>query len=125
MDAIVARRMPAWRNFVWIGVVGSVLAWALAWFVTRGPTAVMLVVAIASVVLAIRGTAGMRLALVGLMVAGFAMFLAALYWTLLLVFIGGSQVSVTDWFAASVFPLLASVFVLLGSVAGFRHTTRS
>lgn len=125
MDAIVARRMPAWRNFVWIGVVGSVLAWALAWFVTRGPTAVMLIVAIASVVLAIRGTAGMRLALVGLMVAGFAMFLAALYWGLLLVFIGGSQVSATDWLAASVFPLLAAIFVLLGSVAGFRHTTSS
>ena len=125
MDTVVVRRMPAWRGFVWAGVISSVLAWAWAWNVARGPSVVMLFVALASVVLAYRGTQGMRLALVGLMVCGLAMFLAALYWTFLLVLPPVGQVPAHDWVAVSGFPMVAAVVLLMGAVPGFRHANRS
>jgi hypothetical protein len=120
VNTSVMRRMPGWQNLVWIGVVGSVLAWAWAWVVLRGPTVVMLFVALASVVLAYRARTGMRLALVGLMVAGFAMFLASLYFTAML-FVNGGQVTLVGWLTASVFPMVSSIFLLLGAITGYRH----
>ena len=121
MSANVVRRMPAWRSLVWAGAVGSVLAWAWAWYLARGSVAVMLFVAIASVVLAYRASAGMRWALVGLMVAGLAMFLAALYWMYMLAFVARGQVGAMDWVAVSFFPMVAAVVLLVGAVPGFRH----
>ena len=119
MSTNVATQVSSWRAFVWAGVVGSVVAWAWVWFMGRGPSVVMLLVAVAAVALAYRGTRGMRLALIGLMVAGLAMFLASLYWlTLVLLAIGATAV---DALTTSVFPMVAAIVLLLGSVAGYRH----
>ncbi len=123
MSASVVSRAWAWRSFVWAGVVGSVLAWAWAWFQVGGGYAVMLLVAVATVVLANRGTAGIRVALAGLMVAGFAMFLASLYLLYALLLQGSQNVTAVDVLAASVFPMFASVVLLLGAASGFRRTT--
>ncbi|MEO6350060.1 MAG: hypothetical protein ABIP53_05355 [Candidatus Limnocylindrales bacterium] len=121
MTAGLDRRAPAWRSLVWVGVVGSVLAWALAWYLDRGgPLAVMLFVAMASVALAFRATAGMRIALVGLIVASFAMFLGALYLMLIVVVAPGGASSTA--LAASVFCMVTATVLLLGAVPGFRHS---
>jgi len=122
MSASVVSRVWAWRSFVWAGVVGSVLAWAWVWFRVGGPSAVMLLVAVAAVVLANRGTTGMRTAIVGLMVAGFTMFLASLYLVYALLLQGNQNVTAPDVLTLSVFPMVAAVVLLLGAVSGFRHT---
>lgn len=114
-------RVPAWRSFVWAGVAASVVAWAWAWFTGHGAQVFMLVVALATVVLAIRGVAGMRLALIGLMVAGFVMFLASLYF-MFWVMLPAGPTSVVDLVSQSLFPMFASVVLLLGAVTGFRHS---
>ncbi len=123
MNANAVGRLWEWRSFVWAGVVASLVAWTWVWFMARGATAVMLFVALAAVVLAVRGTAGMRLALVGLMVAGLAMFLASLYWLTQVLLLGPGQVSAQDVLITAVFPMVASILLLMGSTAGFRHTT--
>ena len=123
MSASVISRAWAWRSFVWAGVVGSVVAWAWAWFQVGGGYAVMLFVAVATVVLANRGVAGIRVALAGLMVAGFAMFLASLYLVYTLLLQGSQNVTAVDVLATSVFPMFASIVLLLGAASGFRRTT--
>jgi hypothetical protein len=105
---------------MWVGVVGSVLAWAWVWYLGRGPTVVMLLFALAAVALAFRATAGSRLALVGSMVAGFAMLLSSLYWMALL-YTSADGVSATDVFAASVLPFVAAMCLVAGAAVGFRH----
>ena len=120
MNETVMRRTWEWRTFVWAGVVGSVLAWTWVWFAGRGASVVMLLVAFAAVALAMRATAGMRLALVGLMVAGLVMFLASLYWLTLVLF-AGNGVNAVDVLTTAVFPMVAAILVLMGSVAGYRH----
>ncbi len=120
-SANVAMRVPAWRSFMWAGVVGSVVAWTWAWYVGRGAQVFMVVVALAAVALAYRASAGMRLALVGLMVAGFAMFLGSLYW-MFWVMMPTGQTNAFDMASMSLFPMVAAVVLLLGSVSGFRHT---
>jgi len=110
-----------WRSFVWAGTVASVVAWAWVWFRQGGASAVMLLFAVAAVVFAYRGTAGVRIALVGLIVAGFVMFLASLYWMYMML-LGASQgVTAMDVITTGVFPMVAATVLLLGSVAGFRH----
>src|SRR5688500_2384790 len=121
MNANVVRRMPPWQTLVWSGVVGSVLAWAWAWFLSPGPSVVMVFVALATVVLAFRAKSGMRWAFVGLMVAGLAMFLASLYWLVMLVLVANGPVFTLDWVSAFFLPMVASVLLLLGAVTGFRH----
>lgn len=123
MNATFVRRMPPWRSLVWVGVIGSVLAWTWAWYVSRGPSVVLVFFALASVVLAVRGTQGMRWAIVGLMLTGFVMFLAGLYWLMMLVFMSVGQVPTQDWLSTSVVPMFAAVVLLMGAVAGFRHAT--
>jgi hypothetical protein len=105
---------------MWVGVVGSVLAWAWVWFLGRGPTVVMLLFALAAVALSYRANQGSRLALAGLMVIGFAMFLSSLYWLAALYTSGGS-ITVGDALAVSFVPLVAATFLLAGSATGFRH----
>jgi hypothetical protein len=117
----VAWRVPAWRTFVWVGVIASVVAWTWAWFVGQGPQAFMVIVALAAVALAYRAVAGMRLALVGLMVAGFAMFMAGLYWMFWTALPAGS-VGGLDIASTSVLPMLSAGVLLLGAATGFRHT---
>jgi hypothetical protein len=122
-------RAPAWRNLVWIGVVGSVVAWALAWFFTRGPSLVtpsllMLVVSIAAVALLYRATKGARLAWVGLIGAGVVMLIGSILNTGLLFVAGGlpgGQVSIVDWLFGSILPMAAAVALLLGAGPSFRH----
>ena len=121
MNSNVAERMSAWQTFVWAGVIGSLIAWAWVWFMGRGATVVMVLVAVSAVVFALRGTAGMRLALVGLMVCGLAMLLASLYWFALLLVANAGQLTVAHVLTTSVFPMVAAIVLLLGSVAGFRH----
>ena len=121
MNAQFARRMPNWRSLMWVGVIGSVVTWAWAWFVVRGPTVLMLLVAMAAVALALRATRGNRWALVGLMVAGFSMFLAGLYWFYLAAVGTGGAVGVVDFMAVAVFPMVFAAVLLLGVVPGFRH----
>ena len=123
MSASVVSRAWAWRSFVWAGVVGSILAWAWVWFRVGGASAVMLLFAIAAVVLANRGAAGMRAALAGLMVAGFTMFLASLYWLYALLLQGSQNVTAQDVLTLAVFPMVAAVALLLGAASGFRHAT--
>lgn len=123
MTTEVVKRMPTWRALLWVGVIGSVLAWALVWYLGGGPTAITLLVALAAFALAYRATQGVRWALVGEMVAGLALFLASLYWLAALYTSSGS-VSVSDVFAASVVPLVAAMFLLTGSAIGFRHAPR-
>ena len=123
MNTQFARRMPNWRSLMWVGVIGSVAAWAWAWFVVRGPTVLMLLVAMAAVALTFRAARGNRWALVGLMVAGFAMFLAGLYWFYLAALATGGAVGVVDFMAVAVFPMVFAAVLLLGVVPGFRHTS--
>ncbi|MEP7378279.1 MAG: hypothetical protein ABI725_01815 [Chloroflexota bacterium] len=120
MATDVVKRTPAWRVLMWVGVVGSVLAWAWVWYLGRGPTVVMLLFALAAVAFSYRANMGSRLALAGLMVAGLAMFLSSLYW-LAALYTSGDAFTVGDAFAASVVPLFAAIFLLAGSATGFRH----
>jgi tetrahydromethanopterin S-methyltransferase subunit C len=121
MNAQFVRRMPNWRSLMWVGVIGSLVTWALAWFLTRGPSVLMVFVALAAVALAYRAKDGNRWAIIGLMVAGFSMFLAALYWFYLVTLTANAQVSVLDVMATSVLPLVFAAVLLLGVVPGFRH----
>ena len=121
MTTETVKRMPTWRALIWVGVVSSVLAWALVWYLGRGPTVVMLLFALAAGALSFRAAQGVRWALVGLMVTGLAMFLASLYW-LAALYTSGEAIGVADVFAASVLPLVAAMFLLVGSTVGFRHT---
>ena len=121
MNENSAWRVPAWRTFMWAGVVASVAAWALAWVVDRGAQVFMVLVALAAVAFAYRATTGMRLALVGLILAGFVMFLASLYW-MFWVMLPTAATSVVDLVTQSVFPLVAAVILLLGAVTGYRHS---
>ena len=123
MEANVVRRTPAWRVFVWAGVATSVVGWAWVWFQTGGVAAVMFFVALATVVLAYRGTAGMRLAVVGLMVAGLALFLASLYW-LTMMFMG-TNVTARDVLVLAVVPLVGSILLLVGAGTGYRHVNET
>lgn len=121
MATDVVKRTPSWRVLMWVGVVGSVLAWAWVWYLGRGPTVVMLLFALAAVAFSYRANTGSRWALVGLMVTGFAMFLASLYW-LAALYTSGGPITVADALAASFLPLVAATFLLAGSATGFRHT---
>jgi hypothetical protein len=103
------------------GTIASVVAWAWVWFRQGGASALMLLVALAAVVFAYRGTAGVRIAMVGLVVAGFVMFLASLYWVYMLLLGANQGVSAMDVVTTGVFPMVAATVLLLGSVAGFRH----
>ena len=123
MTTDVVKRMPTWRALLWVGVIGSAVAWAWVWYLGRGPTVITLLAAMAAVALSYRATQGVRWALVGQMVTGLALFLASLYWLAALYTSGGS-VSVADVFAASVVPLIAAIFLLTGSAVGFRHPAR-
>jgi hypothetical protein len=123
MTASVAKRAWEWRTFVWAGVIGSVAAWTWTWYLARGATAVMLLVAVAAVVLAIRGTAGVRVALAGLMLAGFVMLLASLYWLTALLLQGYGNVNAFEVLSTAVLPMVAAIVLLLGSVSGFRHAS--
>jgi hypothetical protein len=111
----------AWRSFVWAGTVASVVAWAWVWFRQGGASAVMLLFAIAAVVFAYKGVAGMRVAIVGLIVAGFAMFLASVYWMYMMLLGANQGVTAMDVITTGVFPMVASTVLLLGAIAGFRH----
>ena len=111
---------PMWRNLVTAGVVGSVAAWVLAWFMEPGPTLLMVVVAIAAVGLWYRARQGSRWAWAGLIVAGVTMLFGAVYFTGIL-FLGGSSVSLVDWLLVSVFPMAFAVCLLLGAGPSFRH----
>jgi hypothetical protein len=118
------RKMPTWQTFVWSGVVGSVLAWTWAWFLGRGPSVIMVFVALAAVALVFPARSGNRWAFVGLMVAGLAMFLASLYWLYLLVFAAGGSLPMLDWVSAFFLPMVAATLLLLGATTGFRHARR-
>ena len=111
---------PMWRNLVTVGVVGSVVAWAWAWFVEPGPTVLMVVVALASVGLWYRARQGSRWAWAGLIVAGVTMLFGAVYFTGLL-FLAGPTVTLIDWLSASLFPMAFAVCLLLGAGPSFRH----
>lgn len=111
---------PTWRNLVTVGVVGSLVAWAFAWFMEPGPTLLMVVVALAAVGLWYRARLGTRWAWAGLIVAGVTMLFGAVYFTGLL-FLGGTTVSLVDWLAVSVFPMAFAVCLLLGAGPSFRH----
>jgi hypothetical protein len=124
MSVKVASSAANWRNFVWAGVVASVVAWTWAWYLARGSQLLMIVVALAAVALTFRAVAGIRIALVGLIVAGFAMFLASLYW-MFWVMLPGNASSVLEAASLSLFPMVAAAVLLVGAVPGFRHARES
>jgi hypothetical protein len=121
MNANPAWRVPAWRSLVWAGVVASVLAWTWSWFVNQGVQVFMVFVALAAVALAYRATSGMRVAIAGLMVASFLMFLASLY-LMFFVLMPGAGTTAFDILTASVFPMISAAVLLLGAAAGYRHS---
>ena len=121
MATQVAKRTATWRVLLWVGVIGSVLAWAWVWYLGRGPTVIPLLLALAAVALVFRATAGSRPALAGMMVAGFGMLLSSLYWMALLYTSPTGGVSATDVLAASVAPFVAAMCLVAGSAVGFRH----
>jgi hypothetical protein len=125
MSASVASRAWTWRSFLWAGVVGSLVAWAWVWFRVGGASAVVLLFAVAAVVLAYRGAAGMRTAMAGVMVAGFAMFLASLYWTYTLMLQGSPTVNALDVLTIGVVPMVFAIVLLVGAGTGFRHVAPS
>jgi hypothetical protein len=120
MNANVAWRMPAWRNFVWVGMAASIVAWAWAWFVGDGSQVLMVIVALTTVPLAYKAVSGMRVALVGLMIAGLVMFLYSVY-EMFSVMIPSARSTPFDLASATLFPMVAAVILLLGAVSGFRH----
>ena len=124
MNANVAWRAPQWRSVVWAGVVSTLLAWTWAWYVGRGAQVVMVLFALAAVVLAFRATAGMRLAIIGLMLVGFVMFLASVYW-MFWVMLPSGPTSAADMASLSVFPMVASAVLLVGSAAAYRHSSET
>jgi len=115
-----AMRMPTWRSLVWVGVVASVVSWTWAWYADRGAQVFMVVVALATVAFAYRAVAGMRLAIVGLMVAAFVMFLGSLYW-MFWVMMPAGPTNAFEMASVSLFPMVSSVVLLVGAAAGFRH----
>ena len=117
-------RVTAWRSLVWAGVVGSVVAWSWVWVVSGGVSLVMLLVAVATAVLAWRGMQGMRAAMAGVMVAGLAMFLSSLYLTAML-FVNATQVTAMNVIVLGVFPMVAAIVLLVGSGVGFRHVSET
>jgi hypothetical protein len=106
---------------MWAGVVGSVLTWTWAWYVGHGAQVVMVLFALAAVALAYRASMGMRVALAGLILVGFVMFLASLYW-MFLVMMPTTGANGLETASLSLFPMVTSVMLLLGSAVGFRHT---
>ena len=121
MTTDVVKGMPIWRALLWVGVVGSILAWAWVWYLGRGPSVITLLFALAAAALSFRATAGMRWALAGTMVAGFGMLLSSLYWMALLYTDATGPVTAADVFAASVVPFVAAMSLLAGAAVGFRH----
>ncbi len=121
MNANLTWRVPTWRTFVWVGVVGSIVAWAWAWSAGQNIAAVMIFAALAAVLFAYKADAGMRVAFVGLMVAGMAMFLASVYF-MFWVLLPGQNATATDMVSLSVLPLVASALLLVGAFTGFRHS---
>ena len=81
----------------------------------------MLVVALAGVAFAYRAVAGMRLALVGLMLVGFVMFLASVYW-MFWVMMPAGPTSALNMVSLSLFPMASAVVLLLGATTGYRHS---
>ena len=120
---------PTWRTLAVVGVVGSVVAWALAWFVTRGsstvtPSLLMLVVAIAGVGLYYRARKGTRMAWVGLIIAGVTMLVGGILNTGLLFIAGGlpaGNVSIVDWVFGSVLPMASAVALIMGAGLTYRY----
>jgi len=63
----------------------------------------------------------MRVAIAGLMVASFLMFLASLY-LMFFVLMPGAGTTAFDILTASVFPMISAAVLLLGAAAGYRHS---
>jgi len=126
VTANVAKRVTAWRSLAWSGVVGSVLAWAWVWFRVPGAyTLVMFVIAVAAVLFAYRGMqGGMRVAMAGLVMTGFVLFLASLY-TMAMLFVNGGQVTAVDVVTVGFFPMVFALLMLVGAAVGFRHVSPS
>ena len=125
MSTEVVSRTPMWRNLVWFGVAGSVVAWALAWFVspTKAPALVMLIVAFAAVGLVYRAGKGTRIAWAGLIVAGVVLLLGAVLYTGLLLITGGlpaGHATIVDWLFTAVFPMATAVSLIVGAALTFR-----
>ena len=125
MSASVANRLWQWTSFAWAGVVASIVAWAWVWLRMGGASVVMLFLAIAAAVFMYRGTAGMRTALVGLLLAALVMLLASLYLAFQLLVQGSPAVTPADVLTESVFPMVAAVLLALGAAAGLRHARPS
>jgi hypothetical protein len=120
----MAKRTATWRVLLWAGVIASVLAWTWAWYLGRGASVIPLLFALCAVALAFRARAGYSWALVALLVAGFAMLLASLYWMMLL-YTASAGPSVADVFSAAVVPFVAAMVLLTGAAAGLVHRRES
>ena len=124
MNANMTWRAPAWRNVVWVGVLASVLTWSWAWFVGRGAEAFLVFVAVAGVVFAYKAMSGMRVAMVGLLVAALVMFLSSVYFMFWIVF-PDQHATAFDVLSVSVLPMVASAVLLVGAGAGYRHVNEA
>ena len=117
----VFRRPVTWRGLMWAGIIGSVLTSTLAWYLGRGPWAMMVLFALVAVALGFRASAGVRWALVGVTVAGFVLFLASVYWLILMYVASATPVGITDVLTGAAMPMVAAMVLLTGSLAGLRR----
>jgi hypothetical protein len=116
------RRMPAWLVVLWVGVIGSVLAWGWAWVVGRGPSVVPFVWSIGAIVFAGRAAFGSRWALLFLALFGaLALFVGVLYVGLAVTLTLGQQ-PVLDWLPVAALPPITALILVIGSVWGLRAT---
>ena len=118
-------KMPTWLTLVWVGVTGSVLAWAWMWSASTGPTVVPFVLAIVAAVVAFRAARGNHTAVLALVLIGVTLMLSAIFWLVLIIGLSAFDGPVTEWLLMAVLPVLTAFVLTAGAAAGLRATPRA
>ena len=115
-----------WPILLWLGVLGSILAWASWGWQHANSSAlafVPLVIALGSVVIAWRASRGARWALLLLFVAGLAVLAYSSFFLVLLIVLSDHS-PIEEWLVTAGLPSLAALALLLGSLLGLRASRR-
>ncbi len=118
-------KMPTWLTLVWVGVTGSVLAWAWMWSASRGPSVVPLVVAIVGAVVVFRAARGNRTAVLALVLIGVTLMLMSIFWLVLIIGLSAFDGPVMERLLMAVLPVLTAFVLTAGAAAGLRATPRA
>jgi hypothetical protein len=117
--------MPTWAIFIWVGVIASLMSWAVAWTSGAGLNFVELAVPIVTTPLAWNAFHGGRWTLPLLLVAGLFVLLLALFFLVALVAFGqAGEASVADWLGLAILPLVSGLAFVAGSLLGMRARRR-